>query len=72
MNVCFHESVMDLSGGERVAIGCALFDLRRARILASMPKDLSGEERKRYLFEQIYGAPIEDFLSGAVTDADFA
>jgi hypothetical protein len=71
LNIRFHESVMDLSGEARVTIGCALFDLMRARILASMPKNLAEEDKKRQLFERIYGAPMEDFLSGAVTDADF-
>ena len=71
LNVRFHGSVMDLSGEERVIIGCALFDLMHARILASLPKNLAAENKKRQLFERIYGAPMEDLLSGAVTDADF-
>jgi len=57
LNIRFYESVMDLSGEERVIIGCALFDLMRARILASMPKNLAEEDKKRQLFERIYGAP---------------
>jgi hypothetical protein len=71
LNVRFHQGVMDLSGEQRVAIGCALFDLMRFRIVASLPKNLTEEEKKRRLFERIYGAPMEDFLRGTVTDADF-
>jgi hypothetical protein len=72
LNVRFHEGVMNLSGEQRIVIGCALFDLMRAQILASLPQNLTEQEKKRQLFERIYGAPIEDFLSGAVTDRDFA
>jgi len=35
-----------------------------------MPQDLPPEVFNRQLFERIYGAPMEDFLSGKVTDAD--
>jgi hypothetical protein len=47
-----------------------MFDEFRAKVIASLPKDLSEQEFKKQLFERIYGAPMEDFLSGAVTDAD--
>lgn len=60
----------DGSGAERVILGCKMFDEFRAEIVASLPKDLSEEEFKKELFRRIYGASMEDFLSGAVTDAD--
>jgi hypothetical protein len=63
---------MDASGAERLIIGCQTFDAFRAIIIASLPKDLPEEEFKKQLFERIYGAPMEDFLSGRVTDADLA
>ena len=60
----------DSSGAEGVILGCKMFDEFRAEIIASLPKDLSEEEFKKELFRRIYGASMEDFLSGAVTDAD--
>lgn len=60
----------DGSGAEGVILGCKMFDKFRAEIIASLPKDLSGEEFKKELFRRIYCASMEDFLSGAVTDAD--
>jgi len=55
---------------EGVILGCKMFDEFRAGIIASLPKELSPEEFKKELFLAIYGAPMEDFLSGKVTDAD--
>ena len=51
--------------------GAQDFDEFRAKVIASLPQDLSQEEFKKQSFERIYGAPMEDFLSGAVTDAEF-
>ena len=56
-------------GAQGIIDGCRMFDEYRARIIESLPKDLSEEEFKRELFERIYGAPMEDFLTGKVTDA---
>jgi len=47
-----------------------MFDEFRASIIASLPKDLPEDEFKKQLFLRIYGAPMEDFLSGRITDAD--
>ena len=57
------------AGAERMMIGCQMFDEFRAEIIASLPKDLSKEEFGKQLFERIYGASMEDFLSGRITDA---
>ncbi len=57
-------------GAEGVILGCKMFDEFRAGIIASLPEDLSAEEFKRELFRRIYGASMEDFLSGAATDAE--
>ena len=51
-------------------MGVRMFEEFREEIIASMPKNLTPDEFKRQLFERIYGAPIEDFLSGRVTDAN--
>jgi len=64
----FHET--EDSGAEGVILGCKMFDEFRASIIASLPKDLPEDEFKKQLFLRIYGAPMEDFLSGRVTDAD--
>jgi len=58
------------SGAEGVILGCKMFDEFRARMIASLPKDLPEEQFRKQLFERIYGAPMEDFLSSRVTDAD--
>jgi len=47
-----------------------MFDDFRAEIIASLPKDLPKADFGKQLFERIYGAPMEDFLTGRVTDAD--
>jgi len=56
---------MARSGGERLIMGALMFDAARAMVLASLPKDLPVDELKRRLFERIYGAPMEHFLSTA-------
>ena len=56
-------------GAEGVITGARMFDEFRAMIVASLPKDLPEEEFKKQLFERIYGAPMEDFLSGKVDDS---
>jgi hypothetical protein len=66
-NQC-HET--EVSGATRVILGCKMFDEFRITIIASLPKDLPEEEFKKQLFERIYGAPMEDFLNGRITDAD--
>ena len=58
----YHEMMMALSGEERFLMGARMFDAARELILASLPKDLTELERKKRLFERIYGFPLpEDF-----------
>ena len=66
----FRQMIMARSAAERLIMGASMFDAARAMVLASLPGDLPQDELKRRLFERIYGAPMEDFLSGEVTDAD--
>ncbi len=61
----FYEMIMSRSGEERFMMGIRSFDAARTIVLASLPKDLPERELKRMLFERIYGAPMEDFLSRA-------
>ena len=63
------ETMNERAGAERIIIGCQMFEEFRAKIIASLPKDLPEEEFKRRLFERIYGAPMEEFLSGAMDDS---
>ena len=65
----FREMIMARSGAERLIMGCQMFDAARAIIIASLPKDLPEDEFKRQLFERIYGASMEEFLSGAIDDS---
>jgi hypothetical protein len=66
----FRQMIMARSGAERLIMAASMFDAARAIVLASLPKDLPEEHLKQKLFERIYGAPMEDFLTGRVTDAD--
>jgi len=57
------EMMMSRTGSERVIMGASMFDSARLIVLSSLPKDLPEEELKRKLFERIYGAPMDRFLS---------
>lgn len=51
------EMIMARSGEERFIMGARMFNVAREMILASLPKELSNEERKKQLFERVYGIP---------------
>jgi hypothetical protein len=50
--------VMALSGAERLRMASQSFDAARRMVLASFPAGLSDSERKRRLFERIYGEAL--------------
>ncbi len=50
--------LMALSGAERLRLGAQMFDAARRMVLASLPADLTDIERKRRLFERLYGEPL--------------
>lgn len=50
--------LMARSGAERFRMGVEMFQAARRMALASLPADLSEAERKRRLFERIYGVPF--------------
>lgn len=50
--------LMARSGAERFVMGTRMFDAARRMILASLPADLSEQERKRRLFARIYGQTL--------------
>ena len=59
----FRELIMARSGEERFMMGIRSFDVARDIARASLPKDLTEEELNHRLFERIYGAPLEDFVT---------
>ncbi len=50
--------LMTLSGTERFLMGVQMFEAARRMVLASLPADLTEAERKRLLFERLYGMPL--------------
>jgi hypothetical protein len=50
--------LMAMSGAERFRMGAQMFDAARRMVLASLPADLTDMERKRRLFERMYGIPL--------------
>ncbi len=51
------ERLMARSGAERMRMGSDMFEAARRMALASLPEGLCEDERKRLLFERIYGEP---------------
>ena len=47
--------LMARSGAERFRMGVEMFEAARRIVLASLPAGLSEPERKRCLFERLYG-----------------
>ncbi len=52
--------LMALSGAERFRMGVQMFDAARRMVLASLPADLTETERKRRLFERLYGETLPE------------
>lgn len=50
--------LMALSGAGRLRMGADMFEAARRMVLASLPAGLSQTERKRRLFERLYGLPF--------------
>ena len=50
--------LMALSGAERMRMGVEMSQAARRMVLASLPSDLSDVERKRHLFERLYGMTL--------------
>ena len=49
--------LMARSGAERFRMGAEMFEAARRMVLASLPAGLTVDERKRLLFERLYGTP---------------
>lgn len=54
------QKLMARSGEERFLMGVRAFEAARDMVLASLPADLSEEERRRQLFQRVYGEPLPD------------
>ena len=54
----YREMLMSRSPAERMTMASRMFDTARAIVLASFPPDLSPDERRRRLFERLYGHEI--------------
>ena len=52
--------LMARSGAERFRMGAEMFEAARRMVLASLPADLSETERRRRLFERLYGEALPD------------
>jgi hypothetical protein len=50
--------LMARSGAERFRMGVEMFEAARRMVLASLPAELSDAERKRLLFERLYGEAL--------------
>jgi hypothetical protein len=50
--------LMARSGAERFRMGVEMFEAARRMVLASLPAGLTETERKRRLFERLYGIPL--------------
>lgn len=50
--------LMARSGAERFRMGVEMFEAARRMALASLPAGLTEDERKRRLFERLYGTPL--------------
>jgi len=59
--------LMALTGAERFRMGVQMFDAARRMVLASLPPGLSETERKRLLFERLYGEPLPTPAGGKKT-----
>lgn len=52
-----HRRLMALSGAERLEMGARSFVAARDMILASLPLGQSDVERRRALYQRVYGEP---------------
>ena len=56
--------LMSRTGPERFRMGVEMFEAARRMVLASLPADLSETERKRRLFERLYGEALPTQVGG--------
>jgi hypothetical protein len=54
------ERLMALTGSERFRMGAEMFEAARRMVLASLPHGLSEMERRRRLYERVYGGSLPE------------
>jgi hypothetical protein len=54
------EQYRRLTPGERVRLCTEMFDAARVLVESSLPRELSGDERKRRITERFYGSELAD------------
>jgi hypothetical protein len=60
----WHKKWLQKTPQDRVRFAFSMFSDARHIILASMPKNLSAADQKRYIYERTYGEILpEDFFS---------
>lgn len=58
INRMIFERVMSLSPGKRLEMGFSMLGTTKELILAGLPKGLSEPERRRRLYERLYGEEL--------------
>lgn len=58
-----HTRLMSLPGATRLVMGVQMFEAARAMVIASLPEGLSEAEKKKRLFERIYGEPFPEWAA---------
>ena len=51
------QKLMARSGSERFVMGVRMFDAARTVVMASLAPELSAAEKRRQLFQRLYGQP---------------
>ncbi len=54
----YRAMLLSRSPSERVIMAARMFDAARTMVLASLPRNLSPDERRRQLFARLYGDDI--------------
>jgi hypothetical protein len=49
------EKLMSLTGGQRMRMGSDMFEAAKRMMYASFPRNLGALDRKRMIYERIYG-----------------
>lgn len=58
------QKIMARSPEERFMMGVRSFNAAREMVLASLPANLTPEERRRQFFQRIYGEPLPADFAG--------
>lgn len=59
VDAIYRARLMALSGEERILMASSMFEDARRMILSSLPAGLSVAQRRRVLFERLYGSDPE-------------